>query len=386
MGEFQSIYGKPIEDENTLLFLDEIQATPHALAMLRFFYEKRPELAVIAAGSLLEPLLSEHSFSMPVGRIQYLHLGPMSFKEFLLAMGEEYLVNLLNQYPQKKQIPLIAHQKLLNRQREYLFVGGMPECISHYQKKPHDFFAARSIQRSIIQTYQDDFAKYATKGELLRLQKVFRSIPKIIGKKIVYSQISPEEHSRFVQQTIDLLIKARLFIPAYHTTCSGLPLAAGIQEKVYKPFFLDVGLYNYLCGVEWTMISRLDERALVNEGEMTKQFIAQHLAYQDKGLEPPHLFYWLREGKSANAEVDFVFSQNEQIIPIEVKAGKSGSLKSLLQFTLQKNINLAYRFDLNPPSVQQIQHKIGQNLNSQQTQFKLCSFPLYLIEEAIDSR
>lgn len=383
LAELEVIHGKAISDKGTLLFLDEIQAVPQALAALRFFYEKRPDLPVIAAGSLLEFVLKDHAFSMPVGRIEYLHLGPMSFQEFLLALGEESLLRALKKFQQTKTIPRIAHQDLLRRQREYLWIGGMPECVLTYQRTK-DLSLVRRVHRSIIQTYRDDFGKYASKGELARLQKIMREIPKIIGKKINYSQISREDHSRLIKEAIELLVQARLFIQAYHSNCSGLPLASGVEERIYKLYFLDVGLWNYISGVEWPMISKLDERSLLSEGVLAEQFIAQHLAYQYQGEEAPQLFYWLRKGKSSNAEVDFVFSKNNQIIPIEVKSGKSGSLKSLLQFAIQKKTKLAYRFDLNLPSSQKVEHKLGQGDHSITAKFQLESYPLYLIEEVLN--
>lgn len=148
-----------------------------------------------------------------------------------------------------------------------------------------------------------------------------------------------------------------LLIPVYHSDCSGLPLAAGKNHKTYRLFFLDVGLFNHLCGINWPVISKMNEVQLIHEGVLAEQFAAQHLVYLSLGQEAPEIYYWLREHKSQNAEVDFVISRNGLIIPIEIKSGKSGSLKSLAQFIVHKKQNKAFKFDLNLPSVQDVSIK-----------------------------
>ena len=166
--ELESLASQNITDQNTLLFLDEIQATPSAIAALRYLSEDRPRLAIIAAGSLLEFTLASHHFSMPVGRVEYFHLGPMSFKEFLLALEESYLFECLEKYSDTKTIAQTAHDKLLKLQREYFFIGGMPEAVLVYSQTK-SLSETREIHRSIIQTYQDDFSKYATAAVVNRL-------------------------------------------------------------------------------------------------------------------------------------------------------------------------------------------------------------------------
>lgn len=368
-----------LRQENTLLFLDEIQSTPSAIPALRYFHEEMPALPVIAAGSLLEFVLEKHDFSMPVGRVEYLHLGPMTFKEFLLAVGEERLLSLVEAFQLSRPFPQTAHQQLLRRQREYLFIGGMPESILAFCEG-NSMLDAREIHRSIIQTYQDDFAKYSREPALGRIHKVFAALPALAGEKVKYANISREDRSGDIKQAIDLLIRARLLLPVYHSHCSGIPIKSGINEKLYKLFFLDIGLLNYLYGLEWSQIAALDERALLNEGVLAEQFIAQHLAYRHEGLEPPDLFYWIREGKTTNAEVDFVTSIGQTIVPIEVKAGKSGSIKSLQQFVIEKKSPLTCRFDLNPPGMQALSHQTKHKQQLITVNYQLLSLPLYLVE------
>jgi uncharacterized protein len=374
--ELDALTGKNILTSDSILFLDEIQATPHAIQALRYFYEDKPELPVICAGSLLEFALSEHNFSMPVGRIEYYHLGPIQFSEFLNVVDPD-MVPYCSDFHINQKMPEAAHKKLIKRQREYLFVGGMPEAVRAYLQKG-SLTEASEVHRSIADTYQDDFSKYAKKKDLVLLQKVFRQIPRIIGQKVKYSNISKEDRSRDVKTVIDLLVKARVCHQVFHSHCSGIPLMADINENIYKLIFMDVGMAAYLTGIDWTALQALEESALVNEGRLAEQFVGQHLI---KPSEPPVLNYWLREAKTTNAEVDYVTTSGNLIIPVEVKAGKSGTLKSLQQFALTKQAPICVRFDLNPPDIFNINHSVHLNSGSAPVTYTLLSLPLYLAEE-----
>ena len=374
--EIEGLVGRPVRDPGALLFLDEIQATPHALQALRYLYEERPELPVVAAGSLLEFTLADKSFSMPVGRIEYLHLGPMTFEEYLLEV-EAQLLPYLTECAPESTIPTTAHTRLLKRQREYMLVGGMPEAVLAFAQS-RTFAEVAAVQRSIMDTYQDDFSKYAARNALLRLQTLLRYVPRSIGQKVKYSNISRDETAREMRAAIQMLAKARVISPVLHSHCTGLPLDAEADASVYKLVFLDVGLMNRACGLDWLALSSLDERSLVNEGAMAEQFIGQHLLYRSGGRDAPQLFYWLREGKASNAEVDYVISRGERVIPLEVKAGKSGTLRSLQQFVLRRKVELAVRFDLNPISLQRVHHRIDA---STQIEFDLLSVPLYMVDQ-----
>lgn len=381
LSELEAICGKQLLKKNTLLFLDEIQATPQALAALRYLYEDHPQLAVVAAGSLLEFVLAKHDFSMPVGRIEYLHLGPMTFSEFLLALHETHLLSLLKKFKLTTTLPDTAHQKLLDYQRLYLFVGGMPESILVYSQT-QSLTAVQNVHHSILQTYQDDFAKYG-KGaqQLTLLQQILLVLPKFIATKVKYSNINHECRAAVVKTALDLLIKSRLLHIAYHSDASGLPLSATQDHNIFKLYFLDCGLFNTLCGTPWQELNALTERELINEGPLAEQFVAQHLAYHHQGKEAPNLHYWLRESKSQNAEVDFLMAQGKTVVPIEVKAGKSGSLKSLQQFVHSKKIKTALRFDLNKPSVQNVKHKLTGTIHNEETvKFTLITLPVYMVE------
>jgi len=375
--ELAGLLGRSIKSPHSVLFLDEIQATPNALQALRYFYEELPDLTVIAAGSLLEFVLSKHNFSMPVGRIEYIHLGPMTFEEYLGEIDES-LLSHMDECDFNNSIPKTVQKKLLDRQREYLMIGGMPEAILNYIKSGQ-FSDIIPVHRSIVSTYLDDFSKYASGKVLLRLQKVFSFIPRSVGNKIKYSNISRDEGAREPRYAIELLSKARIINPVYHSHCSGLPLQAEIDEFTYKALFLDIGLMNRICGLDWLAISSLNDRQLINEGAIAEQFIGQHLLYHRGLNDPPELCYWLRQQKSANAEVDYVISQGDLITPVEVKAGKSGTLKSMLQFVYSKNARLGVRFDLNPPSFQRVNHSLRQADSTIDITFDLISLPLYMI-------
>jgi len=173
--EIEALSGIPISTPDTILFLDEIQSTPHALQLLRYFFEEKKELLVIAAGSLLEFTLADHSFSMPVGRIEYMHLGPMTFKEFIMAV-EPSLTRYIEDFSMTSPLPRAAHEKLKKKQRDYVLVGGMPEAV-HVWCEMGSVRDVADIHRSITETYQDDFSKYAQSHQLVLMQRVFRTIP-----------------------------------------------------------------------------------------------------------------------------------------------------------------------------------------------------------------
>ena len=369
--ELEALLTRTISETDSILFLDEIQATPSALQALRYLYEDMPELAVMAAGSLLEFTLASHNFSMPVGRIDYHHLGPMSFREFLTAI-EPGLVSYLDAIQPTTQLPETAHQKLLQRHRQYLFVGGMPEAVLVFAETG-SLETVSPVHQRIIDTYEDDFAKYARRDDLALLQRVFRQIPRHVGKKLKYVNYSREHRSREVKRAIDLLTKARVCTAIEASHCSGVPLAAHVHENASKLLYLDVGLMNHVCGMDWLALRSLDDLQLVNEGSIAEQVVGQHLAYLNKGTSSPSLSYWLREGRANNAEVDYVISHGPDLFPIEVKAGKRGSLRSLHQYASEKPCRAAIRLDLNQPSHQYTKHAL--------LTYELLSLPLYAAGE-----
>lgn len=365
-----------IRSEKSLLFLDEIQATPKALAALRYFYEEWPELAVVAAGSLLEFALQKHNFSMPVGRIQYLHLVPMTFEEFLMALGEDFLLEKLRSVSPEDAIAETTHLTLCDLQRQFLAIGGMPEAVQVYcDTKSHQ--EVGEIHASINETYRDDFSKYAKQTELIHLQRVYQQVPALIGQKVKYSQLANELQARDVRRVLEMFRNAKLLHHIHHSSCSGLPLGANANPNIYKLYHLDVGLLMSLQGINHQTLSSFNERKLINEGVLAEQFIAQHLV--NVRAQSQNLVYWLREGKRGNAEIDFVVAERGEVIPIEVKSGKSGSLKSLHTFVLEKSKTLAIRFDLNPMSLQLVSVRTSSSSGTVPVNYTLLSLPLYCV-------
>lgn len=365
--------------KDAMLFLDEIQAIPEAIPALRYFYEERPDLPVVSAGSLLEFVLSDHSFSMPVGRIQYLHMGPMTFSEFLRGIGEEKLHAFILEYEPGQKIGDVVHRRLLSLMRAYFYVGGMPEAV--------DVFAATGsykqvsrVHNSIIETYLEDFPKYSGSRNLYRMRNVFNYIARNVGKKIKYSNVSSQDQSATIKKDIDLLCMARVTTKVTHSHCSGLPLQADLEEKVYKMLFLDIGLMNAVCGLDWRIVSQMDEGRLINEGVIAEQFIGQHLQHLLSDTPNRELTYWLRQSRASNAEIDFVVGLNGVVIPIEVKAGATGKLKSLHQFMGTKDAPLAVRFDASLPSITSVETVIRTGNEQKKVQYRLISLPLYLAE------
>ena len=363
-----------------ILFLDEIQAVPSAIQALRYFYEDHPGLPVVAAGSLLETVLSKHALSMPVGRIEYLFLHPMTFEEVLEAHGQNDLMKLLQEYDSSREFPETAHDRLLELQRKYFVVGGMPEAVGRFIKT-NSFEEVCEVQAAILNTYRDDFSKYSTQASILRLHRIMEYVPGAVGEKLKFAGIDRNGQARELKKALDMLVQAKLIHLAYHSDAMGIPLKAGINWKVCKPFFLDCGLMNFVCGIRNVSRERLTHRKFVNEGKIAEQFVAQHLIASEKPYIRPELFYWLREAKFGNAEVDFLLQFGERIVPIEVKAGKSGTLKSLHQFVLRRSSRKTVRFDLNRPSFQSVRHAVRTKEDSVDIQFDLVSLPLYLVEQ-----
>ena len=379
----EAVSNRP-RSERTIPFLDEIQAAPGAFVSLRYFFEEMPELPILAAGSLMEFMLSDHAFSMPVGRIQYLDLGPMTFTEFLRAVGENRLAREIETFewttgPEPPTMQPVIHRRLLEVLRLYHFVGGMPEAVKAYAESG-TLRPVSTVHASIIDTWRDDFPKYASRRDLTRMLRVFNFAARHIGRKVKYSNVSPDDQSATIRRDIDLLAMARVIARVTHSQCSGLPLQADIKEKVFKLIFLDIGLMNAVCGLGWRTIAGQTATQLVNAGPGAEQFIGQHLQFLLADRPNRELTYWLREGRSNNAEVDYVCELGGHVVPIEVKAGRTGTLKSLHQFVAEKRVPFAVRFDADLPALHWVEADVRRGHGSRRIRYPLLSLPLYLVE------
>ncbi len=350
-----------ITPNKTLLFLDEIQDCPQAILALRYFKEKMPQLHVIAAGSLLEFTLNKPDFRMPVGRVESLYIKPLSFFEFLQATEPVDNIDYLQQINIDSNIPTAIHDKLMHSVQNYLLLGGMPAIINRYLKTK-DFIRIEKLQGSLLNNYRSDFGKYGEKINLSLLQNVFNQLPGLVAQHFKYSRLDIEAKSRELKPILQALYDAGLAYPVHACHASGLPLAVGKNDRKFKLLFIDIGLMQHSLGVSADLFMSKDIM-LINQGQLVEQFVGQELQAYAPRYETCDLYYWDRDVMSAQAEIDYLYTYKQHIIPIEVKAGKSGRLKSLHLFLKEKNARLGLKISSAP---------LSRNDN-------LFSVPLYLL-------
>ena len=324
----------------TLLFLDEIQACPRALMALRYFYEDLPELHVIAAGSLLEFALGEISY--PVGRVQFLQMFPMNFSEFLAASQSDKLATIVSKPP--KKLSNTVHILLINELKNFLFVGGMPEAVSAYLKKGsiRDSFA---VHRELCTAFENDFSKYAGRVDKNCLKEVFKTSATKVGKQVKYSHLSETYSTHTIKRSLELLMMAEVVRKIPSSSAAGLPLGATANRKTFKLVFGDIGLMHHLCGFHPEKEFLTEDLLDIYRGQLAEQFVGQELIQQQHG----ELYYWSRAVRGSSAEVDYLINCADGIVPVEVKSGASGSLKSL-HICLQEhdNVDTSYIFSSRP--------------------------------------
>lgn len=330
----QVLSGKIVTPGKTLLFLDEIQLCPEAILALRYFKEQMPQLAVIAAGSLLEFTLNEESFRMPVGRVEFLYLYPLSFKEFLMALGEIPLVEWIESFvpSRNNSIPEAIHDKALSLVRDYSIIGGMPEVVAHYVANRLDTNNIQNQQSKLLLGYRLDFPKYAkSKSQQLHLNQVFDQLSQFITQQVTYSKIVPELPSSYIKEALRLLNLAGLCHFVYGSSGAGLPLGANLNSKKVKLLYLDIGLYLRDLKLHPEVLLQKNIE-LINTGILAEQFVGQTLLTQEPCFEKAQVYFWARDKAASQAEVDYLYQIHDKIIPIEVKAGASKWLKSLHLF------------------------------------------------------
>lgn len=373
--------GKKITPGKTLLFLDEIQAAPAALAALRYLYEEAQDLHVLAAGSLLEFALEDAQFSMPVGRVEYLHLGPMQFEDFAGAMGQADLVDYLQQLSlddiRAQRFPRPVHEKCLSLLKQYWIVGGMPEAIASYVQAG-DFAEVARVHHSIVATYRDDFNKYSQGSLKHRVQLVFDRLPMMVGRKFKYAHVSREHRAAELEVALQQLCMARVASRVLHSSANGVPLGAESNPRVFKALYMDIGLMCSALNLNMLDLGK-EDLSMINDGALAEQFIGQHLLYSGLYYETPALFYWVREAKSAAAEIDYLLTCSRQVVPVEIKAGTTGTLKSLHQFLKEKQRHFALRFNADVPSLWVDSKKLT---DGSAIDYELLSLPLYLVGQA----
>lgn len=378
--ELAAVVGRPLPAECGLLFLDEVQATPHALAALRYFFEQRPQLPVIAAGSLLEIVLSQQAVSVPVGRVEYLHMGPVTFEEFLEALGEDWLLEQLRTFKLGSSWSESAHCRANKRLRDFMAVGGMPEVTSAFVDRPNDHRRWSMVQQRLGEAFKEDFPKYGVRKSLVPvLQTVFERLPRQVGRKIKYTEIDRAERIERIRESVELLALARLVHRVRHTPAMGVPLGGDSDRSIFKCYWLDVGLLNRELGLQ--IETQGAEARLVHEGVMAEQFVAQHLVFASGTDQAPRAYYWLREGRSENAEVDFVIQSGSSVVPIEVKSAKAGALKSLHQFVATHGTTLAVKLSGEMPSLAAVEHDVVVAGEHRAVSYQLLTLPLYFASQ-----
>jgi len=304
----------------TLLFFDEIQACPRAIMALRYFYEQIPDLHVIAASSMLEFAFGE--ISNPVGRVQYLYMHPMTFYEYLLAIGKEPIAEFAIKHP--SEVAPEIQKRILKELQNYFSIGGMPESVKTY-RDTNSMIETFKVQSEIINSYRDDFSKYAPKVDNACLDEVFLSVAKNIGEQLKYTRLSTDHTGQLNHKAFDLLIKAKIIHKIPSCDPSGLPLGATANQKKFKAAMLDIGLLQRLCQVPVELEMKQENLLAMYRGILAEQFVAQQLL--SKGNT--ELYYWARQSHGSSAEVDYLAVCKGEIYPVEVKSSASGSLKSI---------------------------------------------------------
>lgn len=326
----------------TLLFFDEIQACPRALQALRYFYEKMPELHVAAAGSLLELALSEIP-SFGVGRIHSLYMYPVTFQEYLHASGEGMLNDVIVSASFSKPVDPVIHEKILDKVRIFLIIGGMPKVVDTYIYDK-DFNKCQLEIDSIKNSLLDDFAKYKQKVPSLRLEETFYSVAQQAGKKFVYARVGEGiESSKLYKEALEMLVKTGIAYKAYHSSARGIPLGAQVNRKRFKVLPNDTGIYQRLLGLNLSDYILADFPSLVNRGSLAEIFVGLELIASGPTHMRPEIYYWHRESSKSNAEVDYVTAIGPRILPVEVKAGTRGQMQSLHLFLAERNLDVGLR-------------------------------------------
>jgi len=323
-------YETPIIAGETLLFFDEIQSCLPAISSLRFFYEHYPELHLIAAGSLLEFALSELP-SYGVGRVSSLFLYPFSFNEFLRAANMELLRNSIAKATPQQPMPELIHLKALELYKQFLVLGGMPKVISHYLSGS-DLLSCQRVLDDLISAYEDDFAKYKKKASPMLIRQVFRSVVEQNGQKFVYNKALPDVNHLQVKDALELLSMAGLIVPITHSAANGVPLGAEINPKMRKFIVFDSGIFQRIMGLKLSDVLLKNDFNSINKGAIAELNVGLELIKSASCYQRQNLYYWHREAKSSNAEVDYLIQVDTQILPIEVKAGTKGSMQSLKLF------------------------------------------------------
>lgn len=361
---------------DTLIFIDEIQNSPQAVAMLRYFYEEHPELYVVAAGSLLENVIDVNS-SFPVGRVQYLPVRPCSFAEFVGAMGQAGLIDIMYDKVNSR----VLHNRLMSLFSQYMVIGGMPEVVQRYSNT-QDLLAVDDIYETLLQAYRDDVEKYVRSNKLSdTVRFILEHGWLMAGKTVILTGFAGSNYkSKDVGEAFRLLQKAMLLELVYPTTHTDAPIVTELRRQP-KLIWLDTGLVNYAAGIRGEII-HAHSVTDTWRGRAAEHVVAQELLTLNNRVSQRRAF-WTRGKGGDSAEVDFVWQMDGKVIPIEVKSGVDSHLRSLHSFVDNGDVDIAVRVWSNEYREDDLHTIMGGK------RFKLFSLPFYMVgnmEEIISKR
>jgi hypothetical protein len=298
---------------------------PNAITALRYFYELTPELHVIAAGSLLDFAIEQ--VGIPVGRVSSYYLQPLSFFEFLVATGNHGWATAITEHDTNNPISNPLHEKLINLVGHYIAIGGMPEAVNEWIKEQTSR-AAKIVHADLVAAYQQDFGKYAKTHQVKHLDRIFHHALNQLSNKFMYSKVG-EYQKRELEPALELLQKAGLVNKVTRSAGQGIPLGAQADLHDFKIIFLDVGLSQTILKLDLAQWFIDPLIMFINKGELVEAFVGQEiLAYADP-VTKEELFYWRKDARGSDAEIDYLVQLNGSVVPIEVKAGTSKRIKSM---------------------------------------------------------
>ncbi len=342
--ELSLFFNIPIIPNKTLVFFDEIQTCIPAITSLRYFYERAPDIHLIAAGSLLEFALKELP-SFGVGRIRSIYLYPFSFSEFLIAFNEKTLVQLIDKVNGDKPLSEPVHNKLKQYLIRFITIGGMPEVVASYVDGA-SLLDCQGILEELTNSLYDDFSKYKSKVPVTRLRETFSSVIMQTGSKFVLSQIDSQANRLQLKESLELLEQAGIIFPVEHSSSNGIPLGAQTNDKFRKYLIFDTGLFQRFLNLDLSELFLNAEISLVNKGAIAELYVGLELIKSQSNNQASSLYYWQREKKGSQAEVDYVIELGNRIVPIEVKSGIKGKMQSLRIFMEEKKCKFGIRTSL----------------------------------------
>lgn len=356
------LHGKRINPGETLMIFDEVQEVPRALTSLKYFAEEAPEYAICCAGSLLGIALHNNT-SFPVGKVEFLTLQPLSFEEYLIANNEKMMLESIHSQT-IKQIPVLFSEKLIDYLKQYFIIGGMPAAVMKWLET-RDYRAVESVQSGILMSYEQDFSKHAPPNLVPKIRYIWNSLPAQLArenKKFLYGLAKEGARAREYEEALMWLKDSGLIRQVYRTTQAAFPLKAYTDLKSFKIYHLDIGLLRVMSELSPEIIIEKDAVFKEFKGAMTEQYVLQQMSGMN---EITNNYYWTTE---ATAEIDFLFSYKNMIIPVEVKAGENLHAKSLRVYCEKYQPTLSIR-----TSLTNLQYKDG-----------LLNIPLYILFDLIN--